>query len=61
MGLIRAPLWMASITFSVPWPSASGARYLTIAALRNRASGSSRKVYGWRWPVAMLQASSLRK
>jgi len=36
-------LWIASMTFSVPWPSASGAKYLIIRALRKRATGSRRK------------------
>ena len=39
--------WTASITFSVPWPAASGAKYLTIKLLARIAIG--REYWYGRW------------
>src|SRR5689334_22234642 len=49
------------MTFSVPCPSASGARYLTNNELRNNETGRNQKKFGCCAPCPVLHARIFRK
>ena len=49
-GMTLPCLWIASITFSVPWPCASGATRVVSRVLIQNASGRRRKVKAYRSP-----------
>ena len=54
-------LCTASMIFSVPWPSAPGARYFTMRLLKKSATGRSRKYERKSAAWATLVPSSFRK